>query len=512
MPGSTQILSINGQTFTLSGLAVVNSSGQFDLNSGTFEGDTNSGGAIFDGTLTCSGGTLSGVLTFASNAVVNLIQAFSMPVAFNTLGLTNLGTVNWVNTDLQGTSAQIFNYGLWEAQTNNTFFGGNGGTTFNNFGVLRKSGGDRDSGSTDFDSQTTFNNPGTVDCQNGLLSLDNGSGGGLFNNAANGTTFFGFFTLTGDPLFSGAGRVAGYLTGSNAMVHGIENSDYLHLFGTLTLASNNVLNLLSTYAGSFSIADGTLTNQGTVNWNSPDFSGQNARIENHSLWDVQTNNTFHGNSSTVFNNFGVLRKSGGEANSGSTYLDQNTVFNNPGTVDCRVGQLAIGGSYTLSGGALNFSISSSNNFGSLYLAGNATLTEALSVNFTNGYSPVADTSFPLVGYGSETGIFTTLSLPHLSPGLVWQTNYGSTTFTLIVTSAPPTQLSVAMTEDGGTLSLTWNAIVGQTYQLQYTTNLAPANWLNLGDTVTATNDTMTASEAIGQNPQRFYRLVLVWLP
>jgi len=48
--------------------------------------------------------------------------------------------------------------------------------------------------------------------------------------------------------------------------------------------------------------------------------------------------------------------------------------------------------------------------------------------------------------------------------------------------------------------------------LQYTTNLAPANWLNLGDTVTATNDTMTASEAIGQNPQRFYRLVLVWLP
>jgi hypothetical protein len=340
--GSTQILSINGQTFTLSGLAVVNSSGQFDLSSGTFEGDTNSGGAIFDGTLTCSGGTLSGVLTFASNAVVNLIQAFSMPVAFNTLVLTNLGTVNWVNTDLQGTSAQIFNYGLWEAQTNNTFFGGNGGTTFNNFCVLRKSGGDRDSGSTDFDSQTTFNNPGTVDCQ--------------------------------------------------------------------------------------------------------------------------------------------------------------------------VGQLAIGGAYTLAGGRLIFSINSSNNFGSLYLAGNATLTGALSANFANGYSPVADTSFPLVSYGSETGIFTTLSLPHLSPGLVWQTNYGSTTFTLIVTSAPPTQLSVAMTEDGGTLSLTWNAIVGQTYQLQYTTNLAPANWLNLGDTVTATNDTMTVSEAIGQNPQRFYRLVLVWLP
>ena len=103
-----------------------------------------------------------------------------------------------------------------------------------------------------------------------------------------------------------------------------------------------------------------------------------------------------------------------------------------------------------------------------------------------------------------------LNLPHLTPGLMWQTNYGSTTFTLIVTSAPPTLLSAATTQIGGAFSLTWNAIEGETYQLQYTTNIAPANWLDLGDPVTATNGIMTVSDIFGLNPQRFYRLV--WLP
>jgi hypothetical protein len=134
----------------------------------------------------------------------------------------------------------------------------------------------------------------------------------------------------------------------------------------------------------------------------------------------------------------------------------------------------------------------------------------LGVNFTNGYVPAAGDAFPLVTYGSETGIFTALNLTPLSPGLMWQTNYGSTTFSLIVTSAPPTVLSAGTSLAGGAFALTWNAIVGATYQLQYTTNLAPANWLDLDDPVIATNSTMTASDIIGLNPQRFYRLL--WLP
>jgi hypothetical protein len=59
----------------------------------------------------------------------------------------------------------------------------------------------------------------------------------------------------------------------------------------------------------------------------------------------------------------------------------------------------------------------------------------------------------------------------------------------------------------GALSLTWNAIEGETYQLQYTTNRAPANWLDLGDPIAATNSTMTVSDIVVLDPKRFYRLI-----
>ena len=48
---------------------------------------------------------------------------------------------------------------------------------------------------------------------------------------------------------------------------------------------------------------------------------------------------------------------------------------------------------------------------------------------------------------------------------------------------------------------------GQTYQIQYTTNLAPANWIDLGAPINATSNTVTVSDTI-LNPQIFYRAVL----
>jgi hypothetical protein len=60
-----------------------------------------------------------------------------------------------------------------------------------------------------------------------------------------------------------------------------------------------------------------------------------------------------------------------------------------------------------------------------------------------------------------------------------------------------------------TIILTWQAIVGQTYQVQYTTNLLWPNWNNLGNQIFATNGTVTATEALGPDPARFYRLLLL---
>ena len=66
---------------------------------------------------------------------------------------------------------------------------------------------------------------------------------------------------------------------------------------------------------------------------------------------------------------------------------------------------------------------------------------------------------------------------------------------------PPT-----LTSNGVTIS--WTAILGQTYRLQYKTNLTDAAWVDLSTDVTATNGTMNISDP-AIYPQRFYRLLLL---
>jgi hypothetical protein len=149
-----------------------------------------------------------------------------------------------------------------------------------------------------------------------------------------------------------------------------------------------------------------------------------------------------------------------------------------------------------------------NNFGSIYLSGNAALSGTLSVNFTNGCALAASNSFPLVSYSSETGTFTALNLPQLPSKLYWQTNYGNTTFSLNVSAVPTPSLSVPALRIGKTISITWAAMPGQMYQVQYTTTLFPANWINLGNPINATNATMSVPDDTSLNPQRFYRVVM----
>ncbi len=62
---------------------------------------------------------------------------------------------------------------------------------------------------------------------------------------------------------------------------------------------------------------------------------------------------------------------------------------------------------------------------------------------------------------------------------------------------------------GSSCTFTWSTVTNQMYQIQATASLAPANWTNLGGTITATNSSMTVSEPIGGNSQQFYRVVLL---
>jgi hypothetical protein len=77
---------------------------------------------------------------------------------------------------------------------------------------------------------------------------------------------------------------------------------------------------------------------------------------------------------------------------------------------------------------------------------------------------------------------------------------------------PPTPIAVleniSQKANGG-LTFTWAALTGRSYQVQFQSDLTSTNWSPLGDPVVATNATASASDVIGPDRRRFYRLVLL---
>ncbi|MGA2174129.1 MAG: immunoglobulin domain-containing protein [Verrucomicrobiota bacterium] len=73
---------------------------------------------------------------------------------------------------------------------------------------------------------------------------------------------------------------------------------------------------------------------------------------------------------------------------------------------------------------------------------------------------------------------------------------------------PPQISGPSFTVAGGQFSFSWTAQVGQSYQVQYTTNLAHPTWINLGPSTNAIVPVMTTSDTIAGH-QRFYRVALL---
>jgi uncharacterized repeat protein (TIGR03803 family) len=73
--------------------------------------------------------------------------------------------------------------------------------------------------------------------------------------------------------------------------------------------------------------------------------------------------------------------------------------------------------------------------------------------------------------------------------------------------APPAIQSI--THSNASIVLAWSAMPGQKYQLQFKSIVTAPDWTNLGTSITATAATLTASDPIGANAQRYYRVVLV---
>jgi hypothetical protein len=79
----------------------------------------------------------------------------------------------------------------------------------------------------------------------------------------------------------------------------------------------------------------------------------------------------------------------------------------------------------------------------------------------------------------------------------------------VVPVAMPAFQGAAASNNAFTLS--WTAQPGFAYQVQYATQLSPANWTNLGSTFIATNASTTFSDPMspGGDTMRFYRVLLM---
>ena len=84
---------------------------------------------------------------------------------------------------------------------------------------------------------------------------------------------------------------------------------------------------------------------------------------------------------------------------------------------------------------------------------------------------------------------------------------GSTGAMLSIQAAPPAFTTVS--RSNGLLLVSWNTTPGRAYQLQSATNLIPGNWSSMGQPITASGYSLSASLSIGPGVRQFYRVVLL---
>jgi len=73
----------------------------------------------------------------------------------------------------------------------------------------------------------------------------------------------------------------------------------------------------------------------------------------------------------------------------------------------------------------------------------------------------------------------------------------------------PFQLSLQIASPAHTATISWEAVVGKTYQVQFKTDLA-APWMNLGSALTAEDFSLSATDTTtAGSQQRVYRVLVL---
>jgi hypothetical protein len=116
---------------------------------------------------------------------------------------------------------------------------------------------------------------------------------------------------------------------------------------------------------------------------------------------------------------------------------------------------------------------------------------------------------PVAAQVPSTNTFTTVVTDSGSPPLS-DTN----TFTVTVTGSqpPPRPMIESITVSNQVVTLTWTAVPGHTYRLQFKQNTDDPNWTDIQPDIVASSTTVTATDATAPSTQRFYRVYVVPQP
>lgn len=530
---------------------------KLDLQSGTLGG---AGAVTITNLMNWTGGTMSGSgrTIIPAGAVLN--AALPSGGGLNARTLENAGTVLWTGLGNIGfVSAVITNRagGMFHAQGGGGMTFVSGLNRFDNAGTFRKSVNPGALEIVDFSNSGSFNNFGTVENQAGTLfynasftnlgvvllaraTTNRMARGGLSVGTFNAPTTAlvewtgGTFTLNPGAQLTGPGRYR--INGISANVVGngdvtVQNFDLVN--GSSTLSGTGALtiaDIMNWTAGTMSgsgrtiIPSGatlilgssggtglqrTLENGGTVLWTGAGTLGLlNGVITNRTgaLFHAQNDaRIFFAGGVGRFDNAGTVRKSVGK---GTTEIGVS--FANHGTVDIQSGVLAANGAYTSTSNALlNCAIGGTTagaNYGQLQVAGAITLNGALSVDFTNGFSPALNDSFTVLTAGTRSGVFASFFYP--SNAFTMQVSNSPNSVVVRVTdvlTGSPAPLLLAPEISGSNFKLSWTTVSNITYRVEFNADLTPSNWMALpGDVIGLSNTASKLDSLMTSN--RFYRV------
>jgi hypothetical protein len=446
------------------------------------------------------------VVTVRSNSVLTLNNP-TYQKGINGSILTNYGTVNWSAAAVNADGGTVIdNYGVWNAQDDQYFNGGNAGAVFNNYGTFRKSGGVGGYPGTYFTSGAVFNQlAGVLDVQSGTnglwLSLTSGGSftGGYVTTNLNGITYLGGgnFNINGTLTSTNVLFAGSYLVGTNvingglAWINGWWN-------GLVIVNTNSVVSIYAATAGK--TFNGIVINYGTVNWSADQLTANGSPvIDNYGVWNAQDNQYFWG-SGLVFNNYGMFLKSGGASGYPGTYFTGGTIFNQAGGVlSVQTGEVTLGGTYNLTNGTLNFGINSPTDNGRLQLGG-LTLGGALSATVSGSFAPAVGDQFGVIGSSALSGTFSTVNLP-----AGFSVAYTNNSVVLIVTGPVPVEI-LSSQRVGTNFVFQFATASGQSYTVQRNDDLATTNWVFYTNLI-GTGSAMQVQTPITVTPaKRFFRL------